>query len=117
MITKCILRLVPKPEASLSVLVPFGDLQTGISAVLDIIRVNAGPAAVEFAERSVVQPDESFTGVSFPYPGAGAYIILMFDGRKRNVEDSAALVREVALKAAFRSYLSDMLGTETCICA
>lgn len=104
-ITKCILKLVPKPETSLSVLVPFGDLKTGIAAVLDIIRANANPTAIEFTERSVVELGERFTGIKFPFPEAKAYIILTFDGRKRNVEDSAALVREVALKAGALDYL------------
>lgn len=104
-ITKCILKLLPKPEASLSVLVPFGDLQTGISAVLDIIRANANPTAIEFAERSVIELGEKFTGIKFQYPEAKAYIILTFDGRRRNVEDSAALVREVALKAGALDFL------------
>lgn len=42
-ITKCLLRLVPKPEASLSVLVPYADLKTGIQSVLTILRANADP--------------------------------------------------------------------------
>ncbi len=104
-ITKCILKLVPKPEASLSVLVPFGDLQTGISAVIEIIQANANPTAIEFAERSVIELGEKFTGISFPFPQARAYIILTFDGRKRTVEDSAALVKEVALKAGALDFL------------
>ncbi|MGN0700984.1 MAG: FAD-binding oxidoreductase, partial [Oscillospiraceae bacterium] len=104
-ITKCILKLVPKPEASLSVLVPFGDLQTGISAVIEIIQANANPTAIEFAERSVIELGEKFTGISFPFPQAKAYIILTFDGRKRTVEDSAALVKEVALKAGALDFL------------
>ncbi len=33
--TKCLLRLVPKPEASLSVLVPYADLKTGIQQRFD----------------------------------------------------------------------------------
>lgn len=104
-ITKCILKLVPKPETSLSVLVPFGDLKTGITAVLSIISANANPTAIEFTERSVVELGERFTGISFPRPDAKAYIILTFDGRAGSVEDSAALVREVALKAGALDYI------------
>ncbi|MGN0650391.1 MAG: FAD-binding oxidoreductase [Oscillospiraceae bacterium] len=104
-ITKCILKLIPKPEASLSVLVPFGDLQTGISAVIDIIRANANPTAIEFAERSVIELGERFTGISFPFPQAKAYIILTFDGTAETVEASAALVKEVALGAGAPDYL------------
>lgn len=104
-ITKCILKLVPKPEASLSVLVPFGDLQTGISAVIRIIQANANPTAIEFTERSVVELGEKFTGIKFPCPEAKAYIILTFDGRKQTVEDSAQLVKNVALEAGALDFI------------
>lgn len=52
-ITKCILRLLPKPEMSRSVLIAYPDLSTGISSVLKVIKANAGPTAIEFVERSV----------------------------------------------------------------
>jgi len=105
-ITKCILKLVPKPEKSLSVVVPFPDLSTGISGVLSIIRANANPTAIEFTERTVVELGEKFTGLKFPVPEAGAYIILTFDGTENSVTDSAARVREVALKAGALDYIT-----------
>ena len=40
-ITKCLLRLLPKPETTVSVLVPFADLGTGIRSVLTILQANA----------------------------------------------------------------------------
>ena len=47
-ITKCVLRLLPKPAASVSVLVPYPDRNTGIRSVLTILRADAKPTAVEF---------------------------------------------------------------------
>lgn len=105
-ITKCILRLIPKPERSLSVLVPFPDLNTGIAGVLSIIRANANPTAIEFTERSVVELGEKFTGLRFPVPEAGAYIILTFDGMENSVRESSELVRGVALKAGALDYIT-----------
>ncbi len=105
-ITKCILKLIPKPEKSLSVLVPFPDLNTGIAGVLSIIRANANPTAIEFTERTVVELGEKFTGLKFPVPGAGAYIILTFDGMENSVRESAELVRSVALKAGALDYIT-----------
>ena len=97
-ITKCLLRLVPKPEASLSVLVPYADLKTGIQSVLTILRANANPTAVEFMERKVVALGERFCGVSYPRPDAGSYILLTFDGRSEEVTANAARVRSLALQ-------------------
>lgn len=94
-ITKCLLRLVPRPETSLSALVPFAVLQDGISSVLAVIRANANPTAIEFVERSVVELGERFTGLSFPCPQASAYILLTFDGTADQVAQSVERVRAV----------------------
>lgn len=94
-ITKCLLRLVPRPETSLSALVPFAVLQDGISSVLAVIKANANPTAIEFVERSVVELGERFTGLSFPCPQASAYILLTFDGTADQVAQNVDRVRAV----------------------
>lgn len=97
-ITKCILKLIPKPETSRSVVVPFADLKQGISNVLHIIEENADPTAVEFVERKVIKLGEDFLGLKFPYEEATAYIILTFDGEKETVDRNLERVREVVTK-------------------
>lgn len=79
-ITKAVVKLIAKPESSLGVLLPFADLKTGIGAVLNVIRGNVDPTAIEFVEKKVVALGEEYTGLSFPYPDAEAYIILTLDG-------------------------------------
>ena len=96
-ITKCLLRLLPRPEASVSVLVPFADLGTGIRSVLTILQANANPTAVEFMERKVVALGESFSGVQYPRPDAGSYILLTFDGHESEVNANIERVRRLAL--------------------
>ena len=96
-ITKCLLRLLPKPETSVSVLVPFADLGTGIRSVLTILQANANPTAVEFMERKVVALGESFSGVQYPRPDAGSYILLTFDGHESEVNANIERVRRLAL--------------------
>ena len=95
-ITKCILRLLPKPEASCSVLIAYPDLGTGISSVLEVIKANANPTAIEFVERSVVELGERYTGVCFPSEKGSAYILLTFDGWQSAVDAGIARVRGVA---------------------
>ncbi|MGN1203870.1 MAG: FAD-binding oxidoreductase [Lachnospiraceae bacterium] len=104
-ITKCILKLIPKPEASLHVLIPYPDLQTGIKSVLSILRANANPTAVEFMERKVVKLGEDFLHVSYPYPEAGSYILLTFDGHRQEVEENALRVKALALKGGAMDYI------------
>lgn len=92
-ITKCLLCLLPKPETTVSVLVPFADLGTGIRSVLTILQANANPTAVEFMERKVVALGEEFCKVQYPRPDAGSYILLTFDGHESEVNANIERVR------------------------
>lgn len=96
-ITRCLLRLVGKPEYSLTALVPFAGLEEGIRTVPAILQAGLNPTAVEFVERSVVELGERFTGISYPCPQAAAYILLTFDGHKNDIEDRVERVRELVL--------------------
>lgn len=104
-ITRCILRLIPKPEASVSVLVPYADLDTGIRSVLTILRADANPTAVEFMERKVVALGEAFSGVQYPRPDAGSYILLTFDGHKSEVDANVERVRKLTLDNGALDYI------------
>ena len=104
-ITKCILKLISKPETSLSVLVPYLDLKTGIRSVLSVLRANANPTAVEFMERKVVKLGEDFLGVKYPYPEAGSYILLTFDGHATEVRENAERIRKLTLDGGALAYL------------
>lgn len=104
-ITKCLLRLLPKPETSVSVLVPYADLETGIRSVLTILQADANPTAVEFMERKVVALGEDFSGVQYPRPDAGSYILLTFDGHQSEVAANVERVRNLALDHGAIDYI------------
>lgn len=104
-ITKCILRLLPKPEASVSILVPYKDLETGIRSVLSILRADASPTAVEFIERKVIRLGEQFLGIRYPRPDAGSYILLTFDGKQSEIESNAERVKRLALQNGALDYI------------
>lgn len=97
-ITKCILKIIPKPEYSESVLVPFADLESGISTVQKILFANANPTAVEFVERKVVELGEKFTGIKYPHPEAAAYLLLTFDGKRNEVKENLEIIKNVVLQ-------------------
>lgn len=97
-ITKCILKIIPKPEYSKSVLVPFADLESGISTVQKILFANANPTAVEFVERNVVELGEKFTGIKYPHPEAAAYLLLTFDGKQNEVKENLEIIKNVVLQ-------------------
>ena len=85
-ITKCLLRLIGKPEKSQSILVSFDSLQAGIEAVPIILRQNTNPTAVEFIERKVVKLGEDFLNLKYPDPEAAAYLLLTFDGAAAEID-------------------------------
>ena len=104
-ITKCILKLIPKPETSIHVLVPYPDLKSGISSVISILRANANPTAVEFMERKVVKLGEDFLQINYPYPEAGSYILLTFDGHRQEAKDNAMRVKALAYEGGALDYI------------
>lgn len=104
-ITKCILKLIPKPESSSSILVPYPDLETGIKSVLKILRANANPTAVEFMERKVVKLGEDFLNVKYPCQEAGSYILLTFDGNQSEVKSNAERVKKLAIENGALDYI------------
>ena len=103
-ITKCLLRLIGKPEKSQSILVSFKSLQAGIEAVPVILRQNLNPTAVEFVERKVVKLGEDFLGLKYPDPDAAAYLLLTFDGAAAEINSAITKLSQV-LKEASRQVI------------
>ncbi|MEQ8198104.1 MAG: FAD-linked oxidase C-terminal domain-containing protein [Clostridiaceae bacterium] len=79
-VTKAVLKLIPKPHKSISVLIPFNSLQESIDSVIKIIRKNINPTAVEFIEREVIENAEKYLNLEFPDKRGKAYLLLTFDG-------------------------------------
>lgn len=104
-ITKCVLKLIPKPEFSKSALIAYPDLESGISSVLEILRANANPTAVEFIGRDVAELGEDFSGVKYPRPDAGSYILLTFDGRREEGESNVKRIQGLALSTGALEYI------------
>lgn len=79
-VTKAILKLLPLPPKTVSLLVPFPSLPQAIRTVPLIIRSKAIPTAIEFMEREVILDAEEYLGKKFPDNQADAYLLLKFDG-------------------------------------
>ena len=88
-VTRIILRLIPLPKCKISLLVPFPDLRSAISAVPEIIKTSSTPTAVEFMEREVILASEQFLSRKFPDNSADAYLLLTFDGMSQDEIDLA----------------------------
>ena len=87
-ITEAILKLVPLPKFSVSLLVPFPDMKSAIEAVPKIIRSKVTPTAIEYMSRDTILFSESYLGKKFPDSKHDAYILLTFDGNTEAQIDS-----------------------------
>lgn len=98
-VTKAILKLLPLPKKSVSVLIPFENLEKAIDTVPKIIKSKAIPTAIEFMEREVILAAEEFLGKKFPDNSSDAYLLLTFDGNsKAQVENDYSKVADLCLK-------------------
>jgi len=88
-ITKAILKLLPLPRKSISLLIPFDDVISAISAVPDLMMTKVTPTAVEFMEQEVILDAETYLGKSFPDKSSNAYLLLTYDGvSKEEIEQN-----------------------------
>ena len=107
-VTRLILKLIPLPPASLSLLVPFDSLAQCFDAVPRILRANTCPTAVEFMQRQVIEAAEEYLGLRFPDKSADAYLLLTFDGSsqdelERTYQRAADLCLEAGARDVFLS--------------
>ena len=108
-ITKAILKLIPLPKKTISLLIPFPTLEKAIGTVPKIIKSKCVPTAIEFMQREVILDSENYLGRKFPDSSADAYLLLKFDGNSREeIEAYYENVAEICLaEGAPDIYISD----------
>ena len=108
-ITEAVLKLVPLPKVSVSLLVPFPDMKSAIEAVPQIIRSKVTPTAIEYMSRDTILFSESYLGKKFPDSKNDAYILLTFDGNTdAQVDQDLSTVAELCLSiGALDAYIVD----------
>ncbi len=108
-ITEAVLKLVPLPKVSISLLVPFPDMKSALEAVPHIIRSKVTPTAIEYMSRDTILFSESYLGKKFPDTKNEAYILLTFDGNTdEQVENDLNSVADLCLSiGALDAYIVD----------
>ena len=82
-VTEATLKIIPKPEFAISILVPFRSMGDAIRAVPKIIRAQVTPVATEYMSQDVILFAEEYLGKRFPTHASDAYLLLTFDGNTR----------------------------------
>ena len=93
-VTRIVLKLIPLPPASLSLLIPFDSLELCFGAVPKLLQTRVVPTAVEFMQRQVIEAAEEYLGHHFPDKSANAYLLLTYDGNSR--EELDGIYRDAA---------------------
>lgn len=108
-ICEAVLKLVPLPKVSISLLVPFPDMKSAIEAVPHIIRSKVTPTAIEYMSRDTILFSENYLGKKFPDTKNDAYILLTFDGNTDvQVEQDMSTVADLCLEiGALDAYIVD----------
>lgn len=98
-ITEAVLKLVPLPSISVSMLVPFPSMQKAIQMVPEIIKSRASLTAIEFFEKNTILFAEEYLGKRFPDTRYPAYLLLTVDGsEKTSVESELSRVADFCLE-------------------
>lgn len=79
-ITEAILKLVPLPAKSISLLLPFDSMEQALDVVPEIIKSKTNPTAIEYMSKETICFAEDFLSKKFPDTAHEAYILLTFDG-------------------------------------
>ena len=99
-ITKIILRLVPKPPVQSTVRATFRSVREAANAVTEIIRERVVPAALELIDRDSLDAVARYLGVRALAPqGTGALLLLEVDGLAEAVAEEAARVERACRRA------------------
>lgn len=99
-VTKAILKLLPLPKKTISLLVPFENLKMAIDTVPKIIKSKTIPTAIEYMVKDVIVASEEFLGMKFPDSSADAYLLLTFDGNtQEEIEKTYENVANICLES------------------
>jgi glycolate oxidase len=93
-ITKIVLRLIPKPPAHATILGLFENIDAAVTAVSALIRRRAVPAAIELIDADSLDAVHEYLGQKVVPREANAALIIEVDGSASAVEDEIARVAE-----------------------
>jgi glycolate oxidase len=93
-VTRCILRLLPLPEARRTALAIFESAQDACNCVADFTSSGILPVALELLDRTSINAIEDYEPSGLPR-NAGALLIIEVDGLREAVTREAEIVREM----------------------
>ncbi len=100
-ITKVLLKLIPKPAARKTMIATFAQMDQAAQAVSDIIAARIIPCTLEFLDRMTIQCVEDFTKIGLPLD-CEALLLIETDGHPAAVEDEVLKMEAIVRQAGAR---------------
>jgi glycolate oxidase len=94
-ITKVLLKLIPKPAAKKTMVATFAQMDQAAQTVSDIIAAQIIPCTLEFLDRTTIRCVEDFAKVGLPLD-CEALLLMETDGHPAAVTEEAARMEEIA---------------------
>ncbi|MDI6786025.1 MAG: FAD-linked oxidase C-terminal domain-containing protein [bacterium] len=95
-ITKAVLKLLPQPECTHTLLAAFKDKEVTIATIIEIIKSKIVPAALEFMDRTAIQCVKEYFELNTDQIEAA--LIIEVDGREDTVEKEIRIIEEITKK-------------------
>ena len=86
-ITKAIIQLMPSPQTSRSLIIPYDELEQAIDTVPELISQKILPMAVEFIPKEVIQITEKFLRKQWPVTLGSTYLLIILDATSEDQMD------------------------------
>ncbi|TKJ30660.1 MAG: glycolate oxidase subunit GlcD [Chloroflexi bacterium B3_Chlor] len=93
-VTEIILRLIPQPQSSGSVLAAFSDLDDAATLVNRILKAGVTPAVIEIMDNMTIQTVDDYLGTGLPRDAA-ALLLIQVDGVRQAVEQELKTVAQL----------------------
>ncbi|HSD64893.1 MAG TPA: FAD-linked oxidase C-terminal domain-containing protein [Ignavibacteriaceae bacterium] len=90
-ITKVLLKLLPKPSLTITLLAYFDQLKDAANAVAGIISAHITPSMMEFLDKTTINCVEDYTHIGLPV-NSEAMLLIEVDGRGSAVQEDADII-------------------------
>jgi glycolate oxidase len=108
-ITEAIIQLMPTPEVTRSLIIPYDDLQKAIQTVPYMIRRKILPLAVEFVPREVIDITAKFLKKPWPVSVGTVFLLIIIDAASEDdLDKMSEAIAEICLeKEALDAFVAD----------
>ncbi len=96
-VTKVLLKLIPKPTQTITLLIIFDKLIDAGKTVSDIISSHIVPSMMEFLDNTTINCVEDYAKIGLPRKSE-AILLIEVDGRGNIVQEDAETIRKIAVK-------------------